>query len=204
MSIGSRLCLADQVFAGLTDCDVMERHFPMLLASGVPDVSVTVHSHFLTFLARIGQSLNYSAVTECPIWWAQPNGLGNVRADSVWFEKPNNNPTLAFEFERFERGDEKKLRGKVENLAVASLATPDLKLCVLVYWVRSGSTPRSMDAIVTTYRDGFRRRGHNVPPGRAPLMLVKCVMRPVVDSKRLVFGEFLRDERNERFALGRV
>jgi hypothetical protein len=30
------------------------------------------------------------------------------------------------------------------------------------------------------------------------------VMRPAPDSERLVFGEFLRDERNERLALGRA
>jgi hypothetical protein len=69
--------------------------------------------------------------------------------------------------------------------------------------VRSGSTPRSMDAIIATYRDGFRRRGSDVSPARTPLMIIKCVMRPDPDSKRLVFGEFLRDERNERLALGR-
>jgi hypothetical protein len=35
-------------------------------------------------------------------------------------------------------------------------------------------------------------------------MLVKCVMREVAGTDRLVFGEFLRDERNERLALGRA
>ena len=61
----------------------------------------------------------------------------------------------------------------------------------------------SMDAIIATYREGFRRRGNDVAPARTPLMIVKCVMRPAADSDRLVFGEFLRDERNEWLALGR-
>lgn len=204
MSISQRASLADQVFAGLTDRNVMEQHFPMLLTTGIPDVGVTVHSHFLTFLVRVGQSLDYSAVAECPIWWARDSGLGDVRADAVWFEKGEGNASLAFEFERFEHGDESKLRGKVENLAIASTSTASLKLCVLTYWVRSGSAPRSMEAIVATYRDGFRRKGKEVPPAPAPLMIVKCVTRLAADSERLLFGEFLRDERNERLALGRA
>lgn len=203
MSISKRVSLADQVFAGLTNRDLMQQHFPILLTTGIPDVGVTVHSHFLTFLVGVGQSLNYAAVAECPIWWARTNGLGDVRADAVWFEKAHGNALLACEFERFERGDEGKLRGKVENLAIASTSTASLKLCVLAYWVRSGSAPRNMDAIVATYRDGFRRRGKEVPPARTPLMIVKCVMRLAADCERLVFGEFLRDQRNERLALGR-
>ena len=204
MSVSPRVSLADQVFAGLTNRNLMGRHFPMLLATGIPDIGPTVHSHFLTFLVGVGQSLDYSAIAECPIWWARDHNLGDIRADSVWFEKVGGNASLAFEFERFERGDESKLRSKVENLAIASTSTPSLKLCVLAYWVRSGSAPRSMDAIVATYRDGFRRRGKEVPPAHTPLMIVKCVLRPAADSERLVFGEYLRDERNERLALGRA
>lgn len=203
MTVERSTSLANQVFAGLTNRDLMAKHFPMLLATGIPDIGLAVHSHFLTFLVGVGQSQGYSVVAECPVWWARDSGLGNVRADSVWFEKETDDPSLAFEFERFERGDESKLRAKVENLAIASTATPSLKLCVLAYWVRSGSAPRSMDAIIATYREGFRRRGNDVAPARTPLMIVKCVMRPAA-AQRLVFGEFLRDERNERLALGRA
>lgn len=195
---------AHEVFGGLSNRALMAEHFPMLMSSGIPDIGLTIHSHFLTFLASAGQAQGYSAVAECPVWWARDNGLGEVRADSVWFERHSGEASLAFEFERFERGDEGKLRGKVESLAIASLATPSLKLCVLIYWVRSGSAPRSMDGIIATYRDGFRRRGRDVAPARTPLMIIKCVMRPAPDSERLVFGEFLRDERNERLALGRA
>jgi len=204
MTIDRSRSLADQVFAGLTNRDLMAEQLPMLLATGIPDFRLTVHSHFLTFLVGVGQSQGYSAVAECPIWWARNSNLGDVRADSVWFEKGTSDATLAFEFERFERGDEGKLREKVENLVIASTATPSLKLCVLAYWVRSGSAPRSMDAIIAPYREGFRRRGNDVPAARTPLMITKCVMRPAPDSERLVFGEFLRDERNERLALGRA
>jgi hypothetical protein len=200
----ARHSLADDVFTALIDRSVMAKHFPMLLSAGIPDLGLTIHSHFLTVLVGVGQSMNYAAVAECPIWWARENVVGDVRADSVWFESASLRPRLAFEFERFERGDESKLRGKVENLAIASNSTDDLSLCVLVYWVRSGSAPRNMDAIVASYRDGFRRNGKPVAPARTPLMLVKCVMREVAGTDRLVFAEFLRDERNERLALGRA
>jgi hypothetical protein len=202
MMSGARHSLADEVFTAFLDRSVMAEHFPMLLSEGIPDVGLTIHSHFLSVLAGVGQSMHYAAVAECPIWWAREDGVGDVRADSVWFDKTPLRPRLAFEFERFERGDESKLRGKLENLSIASNNTEDLRLCILVYWVRSGSAPRSMAAIVASYRDGFRRNGKPVAPARTPLMLVKCVMREVAGTDRLVFGEFLRDERNERLALG--
>lgn len=194
--------LPARVMGTLHDGEVMKRHFPMLLRGGIPDVGVTVHSHFLTYLATVGQDLGFAAVAECPVTLAPEKAdLGDVRADSVWFEQETLTPVAAFEFERFERGDEPKLRQKVENLAVASLATPSLDAAVLIYWVLSGSTPHSMESVVACYRDGFRRRGHQVPGGKSPLMIIKCVMRHA-EGGRLVFAEFLRDERNERLALG--
>jgi hypothetical protein len=181
----------------------MPKHFPMLVGSGVADVSLTVHSHFLTYLATVGQSMGFPAIAECPVVWdgTRLAKLGDVRADSIWFSSESMDPKVAMEFERFEKGDEAKLRGKVENLAIAGLAAPSLELAVLIYWVRSGSNPRSMDSVVANYRDGFRRRGVNVPASSVPLMIVKCVLRPG-DDGRLVFGEFLRDMRNEELAAG--
>lgn len=194
--------LPTRVMGTLHDSEVMKRHFPMLLRGGIPDVGVTVHSHFLTYLATVGQHLGFAAVTECPVALAPEKAdLGDVRADSMWFEQESLHPAAAFEFERFERRDEPKLRQKVENLAVASVATPSLDVAALVYWVLSGSTPHSMESVVAPYREGFRRRGHQVPGGKAPLMIIKCVLRHA-EGGRLVFAEFLRDERNERLALG--
>ena len=196
------LTFAGRVLDALRDVSLMERHFPMLLRGGIPDVGLTVHSHFLTFLATAGQHTGYAAVAECPVAWAGDHSrLGDVRADSVWFDHETLEPVAAFEFERFERGDEPKLRQKVQNLAIASLATPRLQMTALIYWVRTGSAPRGMESVVACYREGFRRRGQQVAGGRAPLMIVKCVFRRGEDD-RLLFGEFLRDERNERIALG--
>jgi hypothetical protein len=172
---------------------LMETHFPMLTCFGIPDVSVTVHSHFLTYLATLGQSLGFAAVAECPIpnvsnsQWAS---LGSVRPDSVWFTKENNQPTAALEFERFETGDEGKLRGKVENLAIAFYQSGGLlQRTVFVYWVRSGSMPRSLKPVLRAYQEGFIRRGYDVPAPDCPLTVIKCVLRQVED--RLVISEFI-------------
>ncbi|MGC9966663.1 MAG: hypothetical protein ABSE08_14765 [Syntrophobacteraceae bacterium] len=193
--------LAARIFEMLLQGDVMAKEFPMLLRCGIADTGVTVHSHFLTFLATVGQSLGYAAVAECPIIWADRSKVGDVVADSIWFDKETLTPRVAIEFERFEHGDEPKLRQKVENLTIASLASTDLELSLFIYWVRTGSAPRSMESVVDVYRTGFRRRGCDVPPAVSPLMIVKCVMRPEKGGHNLLFGEFLRDERNERLAI---
>jgi hypothetical protein len=176
----------------------------MLVTCGVPDVGVTIHSHFLTLLVTVGQNLNLAAVADCPVLWAPESARpGDVRADSIWFDTRSCEAVVAAEFERFERGDETKLQWKIQNLAIASSALHTLRLAVLIYWVRSGSTPRSMDSVVTNYREGFRRNGHEVLPATCPLMIVKCVMRDGPVADRLLFGEFLRDLRNEDLALRR-
>ena len=95
MMSGRSTSPVDLVFDGLTTRELMAEHFPMLLSSGIPDIGLTVHSHFLTFLASAGQSQGFSAVAECPIWWARDSGLGDVRADSVWFEKHSGEASFA-------------------------------------------------------------------------------------------------------------
>lgn len=197
--------LHSSIFKALTKAEIMTKHFPMLLRGGIPDVSLTIHSHFLTLLTTTGQTLGFAAVTECPITWAADYAkLGDIRADSMWFDPVSLTPRVAIEFERFEKGDEAKLRQKVENLAIISLSPPGLDICLLVYWVRSGAMPRTMESVVNMYHSGFRRKGHPVPGAKAPLMIVKCVLRPNRDGDCLLFGEFLRDERNESLATGRI
>ena len=195
--------ISEQVFTAVNDQTLMAENFPMLVRSGIPDKGVTIHSHFLTYLSSCGQKAGYAAITECPV---SNNdlfyGIGEIRADSVWFDKNNFSPKIAFEFERFEKGDEKKLKQKVENLAVTATLSESLELAVLVYWVRSGSMPRNMDGVVAPYGSSFRRNGILVPKALTPLMVIKCVMRSFGDTQNFVFGEFLRDMRNERYLSG--
>ncbi len=129
---------------------VMAAQFPMLTRRGIADIDLTIHSHFLSYLAVLAQSLGFSGVFECPLpaaadkRWA---ALEDVRSDVVWFDKRYDQPVVAGEFERFERGRETKLRTKIENLAITYLRSDKrLKLAVLVYWLRSGTAPRTSSA----------------------------------------------------------
>lgn len=195
--------ISETVFSAISDKSHMAENFPMLLQSGIPDRGVTIHSHFLTYLSSCGQKAGYSAITECPVSINESfHGIGEIRADSVWFDKMDLSPRIAFEFERFEKGDEKKLKQKVENLAITAALSESLELAVLVYWVRSGSMPRSMDGVVAPYGSSFRRNGIVVPKAMTPLMVIKCVMKSSGNTQDLVFGEFLRDMRNERHLSG--
>ncbi len=183
--------------------EIIPVHFPMLVTHGISDTGLNVHSHFLTVFVSLGQKLGFSAIAECPICWPERvSGFGDVRADSVWFHKKSLNPEVAVEFERFEHGDEAKLRYKVQNLAIASLMTPSLRLALLVYWAKAGSIPRGMRDVIQSYRAGFRRGGCSVPKAKTQLMVFKCVMQAVPGTGRLLFREFLRDTESERMATG--
>jgi hypothetical protein len=172
---------------------VMAARFPMLTRHGVPDADLTIHSHFLSYLAALAQPLGYSGVVECPLpvapgdRWA---ALGEVRPDVVWFDKADNAPVAAFEFERFERGGESKLRTKTENLNIAYLRSGGrLQLAVLIYWVRSGIAPRAMREVSARYRTGFVRHGVQVPAAGCPLRIFKCAWRSVAGG--LVVSDIL-------------
>lgn len=160
---------------------VMEEQFPMLTRHGIPDADLTVHSHFLSYLAALAQAFSFSGVVECPIpvpsdsRWAR---LGEVRPDVVWFDKADNAPVAAFEFERFERGDEAKLRAKIENLDIAYLRSEKrLQMTGLIYWVRSGVAAQTLREVTGGYRTGFVRNGIRVPAAACPLHVFKCVWR---------------------------
>ena len=195
--------ISETVFSAVSNKSHMAENFPMLLQTGIPDRGLTIHSHFLTYLSSCGQKAGYSAISEYPMSINELfNGIGEIRADSVWFDKTDLSPRIAFEFERFEKGDEKKLKQKVENLAITAALGESLELAVLVYWVRSGSMPRSMDGVVAPYGSSFRRNGIVIPKAVTPLMVIKCVMKSSGDTQDLVFGESLRDMRNERYLSG--
>lgn len=161
---------------------VMAEQFPMLTRHGIADADRAIHSHFLSYLAVLAQVLGYSGVAECPLplvsgsRWAR---LGDVRPDSVWFDKVDNAPVAAFEFERFERGDEANLRSKIENLDIVYLRSDRrLQMAVLVYWVRSGvAAQTTLREASNGYRTGFVRRGLRVPPADCPLLVFKCTWR---------------------------
>jgi hypothetical protein len=166
-----------------TSHHVMMEQFPMLVRHGIPDVDLTIHSHFLSYLAALAQPLGYSGIVECPLLvnpdsrWA---ALGEVRPDVIWFDRVDNVPLVAFEFERFDRGTASKLRTKVENLNIAYLRSEKrLQLAVLIYWVRSGVAPKAIREVTRGYWNGFVRRGVRVPAAGCPLHIFKCAWRSV-------------------------
>lgn len=162
---------------------VMSEWFPMLTLHGIPDADLTIHSHFLSYVAALAHPLGYSGIVECPLPISANNrwvALGDVRPDVVWFDRTDNTPVVAFEFERFGRGDEPKLRSKIQNLDIAYLRSEGrLQLAVLVYWVRSGVAPQPIREVSQGYRTGFVRRGVRVPPAGCPLHAFKCTWRSV-------------------------
>jgi hypothetical protein len=179
--------------AEFTSRRVLAAQFPMLTSHGINDVDLTIHSHFLSYLAVLAQPMGFSGVFECPLpapvdkrW----TGLDDVRPDVVWFDKEYNAPVVAFEFERFGRGQEAKLRKKIENLTIAYLRSENrLELAVLVYWVRSGTAPRTIREITRGYQTGFVRNGIRVPPIGCPLQIFKCTWRSVAGG--LVVSDIL-------------
>ena len=127
----------------------------MLTRHGIADTDVTVHSHFLSYLAALGDTFGYSGVFECPIPTTPASNvqrLGEVRPDTVWFTKADNQPVAAFEFERFGPGQETKLRNKMENLphcvATERTSTTSNRANLLgAQRRRSDCTPRSRHRI---------------------------------------------------------
>lgn len=187
------MALIDALKSEFTLRQVMSDQFPMLTHLGVLDADLTIHSHFLSYLAALAQPLGYSGIVECPLPSA-PGGrwaaLGEVRSDVVWFDKRDNVPVVAFEFERFERGDEPKLRAKTENLNIAYLRSGQrLQLAILVYWVRSGVAPQAIREVSQQYRTGFVRNGIHVPAAECPLCVFKCAWRSVANG--LVVSDIL-------------
>ena len=127
MKRGINIC--ETVFSAITDRSHMAENFPMLLQSGIPDRGVTIHSHFLTYLSSCGQKTGYSAITECPVSINESfQGIGEIRADSVWFDKSDLTPRVVFEFERFEKGDEKKLKQAADDALQELLAGGKISL----------------------------------------------------------------------------
>jgi len=155
-----------------------KRHFPSLFHLGVSDS--VVHSAGVSYLLSLGLEFGIPAIAEYPvsIHAIEPwNQLGRVRPDSIWFHPKTHQPWIAFEFERFERGDENKIRGKVENLILSyHQSQKTIELCVFIYWLRSSLAPRSIAPIFNTISKGFKKQGHKVSPPGCKFLVYKTVL----------------------------
>jgi hypothetical protein len=164
----------DQEFS---DFSFGKSRFPMLFQTGLQDSAV--HSAGVSYLLALGIEFGLPAIAEYPmlvhaneLWKRSPK----VMPDSVWFHPQTLQPWISFEFERFENGDELKIQEKTRNLAISYYqSSQTLELCVLVYWLRSGIAPRSIDPLVDIFRRGFKLDNFPIPAPKCPLFLYKFV-----------------------------
>jgi len=151
--------------------------FPLLFDSGIDDSAV--HSAGVSYLLALGIELGLPAIAEYPMIvhadheWKKTS---KVMPDSVWFHPQTLQPWIAFEFERFEKGDENKIQDKVRNLALSYYQSRGtIELCVLIYWLRSGIAPRAIDPLIRIFEQGFTTNGLVVAAPNCSLSLYKFV-----------------------------
>lgn len=168
-----RQCL-DQEFSNFT---FGQAKFPLLFQTGIDGSAV--HSAGVSYLLALGIELGLAAIAEYPViihadeQWKKTS---KVMPDSVWFHPQTLQPWIAFEFERFEKGDELKIQDKVRNLALSYyLSRTSIELCVLIYWLRSGIAPRAIDPLRKIFEQGFSANGLVVAAPKCPLALYKFV-----------------------------
>lgn len=151
--------------------------FPLLFQTGVEDA--VIHSAGISYLLALGIEFRLSAIAEYPVivhadecWKKTPK----VMPDSIWFHPQTQQPWIAFEFERFEKGDEIKIQNKTNNLALSYYQSRQtIEMCVLIYWLRSGLAPRSIDPVVRVFKQGFTINNNPIPAPNCQLLLYKFV-----------------------------
>lgn len=158
--------------------DIGGKYFPMLFLDGVPDGAV--HAAGVSWLLLLGLEFGLSAIAEYPITLHatdQWKKAGRIFPDSVWFHPQTQNPWIAIEFERFEKGDENKILEKAQNLALSChQSNGTIDLCVFVYWLRSGSAPKTVSPLARAFSEGFYRNGVRVSPPPCGFLIYKLVM----------------------------
>jgi|GEM_PF-450902 len=151
--------------------------FPLLFQTGLDDAAV--HSAGVSYLLALGIEFGLSAIAEYPVimhaderWKKTPK----VMPDSIWFHPQTQQPWIAFEFERFEKGDEIKIQDKTRNLALSYYQSRQaIEMCVLIYWLRSGIAPHSIDPLVKIFEEGFSLYNIPISAPKCPLLLYKFV-----------------------------
>jgi len=155
-----------------------KRKFPHLFVRGIENAAV--HSAGVSYINALGIENSIPSIAEYPISVHSPpawKSIGRVYPDSIWFHPKTGQPWIAFEFERFERGDENKIREKVENLAISCHQSNEtIKLAVFVYWLRSSRAPKSITALFDVFKSGCVRHGITILPPACKLMIFKFVM----------------------------
>lgn len=158
--------------------------FPMMTDFGIRDYSETVHTVGLNYITAIPRYIEgCTSLSEYPIY---PGGYGctkvaeahveygnfevpgsEVRTDSVWYKKKNNQPLLICEFERYENNWKKdiKLKEKIQNLLVAyHQLGGQVPVILFVYWSYAKVTPGDISSYISILDNGFHSpRGDFIP-----------------------------------------
>jgi hypothetical protein len=174
MNLGDLKKQLDQEFSGFS---FGKTNFPLLFQSGLVDAAI--HSAGVSYLLTLGIEFGLPAIAEYPVivhadnyWKKTPK----VMPDSIWFHPQTHQPWIAFEFERFEKGDEVKITNKVKNLALSfHQSNQSIELCVLVFWLRSGIAPRSIDPLIRIFEQGFFLDNMHIPAPKCSFVLYKFI-----------------------------
>lgn len=193
--------------------NIRENMFPMMTKFGVRDYSETVHSLGLNYITAIGRQIEgISAISECPVYPCKyynnyssvvaeesafyGEKFSEVRPDSVWFSKENNEPLLICEFERYEKGKRKdlKIKEKIENLLIAyHQLGGTVPLILFVYWSYSTENPKYIDECISILDNGFRKSNGDYVPGINGIKTSYLVYRAVANgtSENLRFNQWV-------------
>lgn len=153
--------------------------FPLLFSKGLDNSSI--HAAGVSYLLALGIEFGLSSIAEYPITIHADNHwktFGKIIPDVVWFHPNTHQPWIVFEFERFEKGDELKIEEKAKNLALSYYQSKQsIEVCVLIYWLRSGFAPKTINPITTIFSNGFSKNRFTIPPPKCRFLVYKFILR---------------------------
>jgi len=185
--------------------------FPMMTKFGVRDYSETVHTLGLNYITAIGRYIEgMTSISECPVYPytkldhyveidAAEKYIGSytpsdkeVRPDSIWYSKVDNNPILLCEFERYAKNKQKdlKIKEKIENLLIAyHQLGGNIPIILFVYWSFAGENPGDIKEYISILDKGFKKsygsyvRGINAL--KTKYLIYRCVASGNVNNLTL-------------------
>lgn len=158
----------------LIDSGFLDNAMPSLSQWGINDRDVLVHSMGVSVWNTLGHDLGFMAVAECPA----PTAVGDdIRSDSTWFLKSDQQPIVFIEFERYDgsSGDKQKLSDKLTNLMEASerWGQPS-PLLILIAWNIGNVHPPDVKGLMKQVRLGVKNKKGVKISGTHPKNFVFC------------------------------
>lgn len=160
---------------------ILQRSYPQLIDPGV--LRGEVHPYYLSYLVTLGNELDVTAVTNCPVSNAGRrdalgrNGRNERLPDAIWLGRTDSEHLAFFEFEGCSSTED--LANKAQNLLEA-YHDAEFKplLLVLMYWMKSSTGRLSIEPALEVFRRGFRdAQGHSITPAACPAAIIKADIR---------------------------